>query len=401
MEVDADELVPETIASICAIPDTLTRLLLSPYASIRELLAFDTLPVLDRTGSSFLGSFRFSRIQPHRDIRELRSRTVPPIHHLLALRRRLPVELENGHQCFLDWRYNNSPTPFFMLEYWVHQSQTSAARLRWSKAEEWLLTLCCSSNHAVARAAEKALSTFSELEWDTRLLGTRSMPNLGSAELQPLLQHGMLLSNILDAMISGIHSQYMHSPQLTSANELRSLPIGHSHERVELRDLTTFCALRDLIKVSDSYWTNKAFRSIRQLGAAIANRLIDVVYLPLNVNGNHWTLFTIDVNHLHIRYGDSLGGRPAASDIQVMLFWLSQHGLCNWDTTGFLPIAQQPADDTFSCGLIVINAIRHGIFGEPLWSRESRDTLRIAEYMRLVQDHLLAQVRICTVLHED
>ncbi|KAI0691066.1 hypothetical protein BC835DRAFT_1279846 [Cytidiella melzeri] len=76
------------------------------------------------------------------------------------------------------------------------------------------------------------------------------------------------------------------------------------------------------------------------------------------------------------------------------------HELSSYNAEGSIPISTQPNNDGISCGIIVINAINHALFGDPLWTSEIRDQLRLHQYLDIVNDHLdyCSQVSLCIYL---
>lgn len=120
---------------------------------------------------------------------------------------------------------------------------------------------------------------------------------------------------------------------------------------------------------------------------------MDRVYIPCNVQNNHWSLFSLDVWTETITYGDSMAGQCPPADLAAVKRWLSKHFEPTlWKFAGTMTIGEQPDDDAVSCGVIVINAIKHATFGDALWTEEARDTIRLQEYLDLVADDVAEKV---------
>ena len=94
--------------------------------------------------------------------------------------------------------------------------------------------------------------------------------------------------------------------------------------------------------------------------------------------------------------GDSLNGRKSTKDLEHLC-----RGLKNWLNVAFgagfkdlgktFPIGQQA--DAHSCGICVVNAIEHAMFGVPLFTDGDRYRLRIQYFVEAVK-HLLNNVGI-------
>lgn len=371
---------PPEVEAARNIPENLLHKLLDPTGSIGDLLCF-SVPSLD----SSLSSFQFSHDIPTNNVEELLSRSVPPYSQLTALDQELPNTVKHGMRSFFDGRYNNSPTPLFMVSFWLAQAHAITEKRRWQQCEEWLLALCCSPCRTTASTAERAILTFYELSWDVYLEGPNGhSPGIYSADLQPLLSHSMLSSSLIDAMIAGIQSQQSALLPLDST----------SQPRAEVKDLTSFHVLRKPQEDWENYHTARQFCALRDLGNRLAQDEVDVVYLPAHVRGNHWVVFVVDANAREIRYGDSLGMPPSGADIFVIQQWLELHKLGCFDLGEELTIGTQPAEDGFSCGILAINAVRHALFADALWTPPMRDVTRINEYLRLVDNHLQVAAKV-------
>jgi len=101
--------------------------------------------------------------------------------------------------------------------------------------------------------------------------------------------------------------------------------------------------------------------------------------------------------------GDSFGSQCHYTDLQRM-----RRGLENWlgtafrvpfkDLGGTLPIGRQ--EDGYSCGVCVINAVEHAMFGVPLFTDKDRHALRVQYFVDAVK-YLLENVRILFCIRSD
>ncbi|KAJ7173541.1 hypothetical protein C8R46DRAFT_892792 [Mycena filopes] len=49
---------------------------------------------------------------------------------------------------------------------------------------------------------------------------------------------------------------------------------------------------------------------------------VDILYFPLHVSGNHWTLLQINLLSKTLSFADSLGGSPPADELALVRWWL-------------------------------------------------------------------------------
>ncbi|KAF8168778.1 hypothetical protein BJ912DRAFT_807590, partial [Pholiota molesta] len=100
-------------------------------------------------------------------------------------------------------------------------------------------------------------------------------------------------------------------------------------------------------------------KNIWGLGEELLSGQRKVIAGISNINNNHWVGIVVDMVGLTVKYGDSLGGTGSVEVIESVAWWLHCHIpglLLKYD---LLPITKQ--EDTFSCGVLAINAIRHAV----------------------------------------
>jgi hypothetical protein len=150
---------------------------------------------------------------------------------------------------------------------------------------------------------------------------------------------------------------------------------------------------------------------------AITARGCRHLFFPANLGNTHWIAFGVDLKKKEYCFGessislcadaclltttlcelgDSLGDRKSSTDLEHIC-----RGLEGWLNVTFgagfkdlgktLPIGRQA--DSYSCGICVINAIEHAMFGVPLFTDSDRHHLRIQYFVGAVK-HLLNDVRI-------
>ena len=99
---------------------------------------------------------------------------------------------------------------------------------------------------------------------------------------------------------------------------------------------------------------------------------------------NHWACLLIDSQARTIHWGDSAGRAMPTGGEDRLRVWLS-HFLPH---TQFQPLqnlscAHQP--DSYSCGIISVNTLKHHLFGDDLWTSPRREVLRVEEFLDIME----------------
>jgi hypothetical protein len=98
---------------------------------------------------------------------------------------------------------------------------------------------------------------------------------------------------------------------------------------------------------------------------------------------DHWAAISV-TSRGTLEWADSLGRRPPMSLVTGVRNWLNYH--LSSSTFGLGNSVKCPRQtDSFSCGIIVLNAIKHRIFGDPLWREEDRVQLRVWEFLDIMR----------------
>ncbi|KXN81592.1 hypothetical protein AN958_04402 [Leucoagaricus sp. SymC.cos] len=83
-------------------------------------------------------------------------------------------------------------------------------------------------------------------------------------------------------------------------------------------------------------------------------------FFPIFVNNNHWIAGCMDFDRKEVGYGDSLKTAAPTSELHLVREWLES-------VTG----------ETYICGIMALNAIRHQVLDIPLWSEYSRGDINL------------------------
>lgn len=130
---------------------------------------------------------------------------------------------------------------------------------------------------------------------------------------------------------------------------------------------------------------SKAPKSVIALGTTIANALsgIRVAAIAFSPPG-HWACLLIDSCARTISWGDSAGFSVPAGFEDRLRAWLALF----IPQTRFLPLQEllcAHQTDSYSCGIIAVNTLKHHIFGDNLWTPMQREILRIHEFLDIME----------------
>ncbi|KAF8803503.1 hypothetical protein BYT27DRAFT_7259964 [Phlegmacium glaucopus] len=126
-----------------------------------------------------------------------------------------------------------------------------------------------------------------------------------------------------------------------------------------------------------------------RLDHLISTHNVDVIFLPLHVFGNHWTLLQVNLSDATYSYADCLhhGISPPPSILNLVQWWLTslaphiphlQPSPFNFD----LPRQR----DGFSCGIIVLDLMATILLQYSIWNPQSAAVRRMEWFLRLSAD---------------
>ena len=139
----------------------------------------------------------------------------------------------------------------------------------------------------------------------------------------------------------------------------------------------------------------QAPQDLQHAGAHLVRHQPDgeVIFIAYSPPG-HWAALSV-TSRGALEWADSLGRRPPSTLVLGAQKWLHYHlpSITFHLGNSFL-CSQQP--DNYSCGIIALNAIKHRIFGDTLWSEKSRVQLRIQEFLDIMRMcHKTGSQKVC------
>ncbi|CAK5278912.1 unnamed protein product [Mycena citricolor] len=239
-------------------------------------------------------------------------------------------------------------------------------RNQWQGAVEWVQS--CQINPRTQDNAETCMDIIESLPWDSAVPGFGSEAYLTTQDLALLLGDGWLNDDLINAGVESIR---------------RCLPVD---SRVAFANCLLVQALAGACASSSGYHAHSL------LDRQIENGLVDVVWFPLHVSGNHWTLLRIDLNARTLELGDSLhqGSRNKDStpdEVGVIHWWLRllRPGPEFTVVQSFFTRNFPHQDDTHSCGVVVLSTLRHTLLGDDTWTWQDADLHRLRWFERLTE----------------
>ena len=148
--------------------------------------------------------------------------------------------------------------------------------------------------------------------------------------------------------------RYLNDNVISMFAELQEQSLGDAYKDARWIILNTFFMTKMLQilaeKRGDAYLLNKMQRWI----ANYHRSQIDMIYIPMNMNGNHWVLYVVSVKYECVYVCDSLGNNTRYVDDVIHLFKLMYHK--NFIYAQFLkPVLQQKNE--YDCGVYTIEFI--------------------------------------------
>jgi len=353
----------------------------SPLPSVSELLPSTSLPVLQllefptpRITSTILGitpDTLFTFYAATHSSLECCQITAPTRDFLIQLRALAGQAMLDGKVSIQHWDRRDVFLPFDAIGTWAYILEIDTAKKAWIDALRWMEE----EDHTIPENyTTRIKSLLCHVPWKDYIKGLGS--GLTTTEMATFLSKKWLSD-------SHIHTM------LAVTRHLRHDVLSYAGPCIEIAspDFVSHVLNSPLLSathITPDYSRN-APKSVIRLGdkikcAASGIRIGAVAYSP----ENHWACLLIDSQARTIQWGDSLGhAMPAASEGRLRA-WLSLF----LPHTQFLPLQSLSCacqSDSYSCGIIAVNTLKHHLFGDNLWTLPRRETLRIEEFLDIME----------------
>ena len=353
----------------------------APLPSVLEFLPSASLPVLEllefptpRITNTIFGmtpdaSFSFHEAT-HSSL-ECCQIPAPTRDFLRQLRASAGQAMLDGKISIRHWDRKDVFLPFDALGTWAFILEIDTAKKAWIDGLRWM-----EEHHQIIpdEYTAQIQSLLCQVPWKDYIKGLGS--GLTTMDMAAFLSKKWLSDSHIHTMLAV--AQHLRHDILSCADpciEIAS-PDFFSH--------VLSSPLLSTTPIPSSYSRN-APKSVIRLGdkikcAASGILVAAVAYSP----ENHWACLLIDSRARTIQWGDSMGRAMPAGGEDRLRAWLSLF----LPHTQFLPLqnlscAHQP--DSYSCGIIAINTLKHHLFGDDLWTSSHRETLRIEEFLGIME----------------
>lgn len=378
-------------------PDLVQRLSLTTQT--RALLPSDSLPVSDLlelclpTRSSVMPSIDpqlcFSNHPPTESVAIYLSRPVPPLTFVEGLRTVAGQAMRDGKLSIMDWTCKNSMSffSFELIEFWTVLTRAIEARQVWMAAMKWLKQ--AAEDHRLDGEICEVRLMLKTIPWSANIQILRT--RLTVLEMATFLSDHWISSSQIDMALS---SMALRQSNCGDSEVVRCYLIGNT---ILAEYLHSSPVLQNTSSHDNLPWQDYKLRAPRELQCAgehlVRHQPDGEVLLVTYSPPGHWAAISL-TSRGTLEWADSLGRRPPMELITGARNWLDHHMLASSYRLGnSFKCSHQM--DSFSCGIIALNAIKHRIFGDELWDEEDQARLRIQEFLTIMHGCQIEGKSVC------
>ncbi|KDR83159.1 hypothetical protein GALMADRAFT_206799 [Galerina marginata CBS 339.88] len=373
---DVPDFVSEELCRRLTLPEDALAVLPAQKLSISQLIEsrFSMQVQMLQIGTP---SSCFSEREPNTSLTSLLLRPVPSRKFIQQLQACSGQAMLDGKVSVKDWTQKDVYVPFSVLTWWNYLHDAISAKQAWLRAKEWLkkLNLKGDRNQEILKRVNLVLA---KVAWHGSFRG--GLKSFVSAtDMALFLSREMLTTSQIYAMLLVLEARCQKNPLFDSI--IIAPPV-----------------FGDALSAIPSYepkspYPNGSPKCIQDISSQLMTRpatLWTVAYShPL-----HFAALRIDntlPSVLKVNWGDSISRKPPSSLIKGIKVWAEHH----------FPqkriVFEQNLDcasqtDSYSCGIISVNTLKHHIFGKSFWSQKSRELLRITEFLDIMEFSLALEV---------
>ncbi|KAF8197121.1 hypothetical protein BJ912DRAFT_923213 [Pholiota molesta] len=365
------DFVAQELLQRLAIPDSIEALLPSSMLSVRQLLAIPIPPQIQPPpGISPLACF--SETAPNVNLSDLPHTPIPPNIFVIQLRRVAGQAMLDGQRSIKDWSRADVYLPFSVISIWSSLLQAVVSKIAWQNAEAWLAKQkeCLS---AVPTLIPRINYILASTSWKGRVTSLGSFVDITDMAL--FLSPQMLSESHIDAMLSRLRiriQESLPSPQsivIALTDFTQSLTAIPSYENPYPIGATT-----SLTRVASHFLNDP---TVHDLWAVAYSE-------PVHFGALH--IQKTSKNKLEINWGDSIQRSQPKGMTQGLETWVTHHAPgSTMKLSEDLECTSQT--DAYSCSIISVNTIKHALFGDVFWSQSTRETLRVQEFLDIMEYH--------------
>lgn len=324
----------------------------------------------------------FSDIEPNTDLNDLLHRSIPSNVFLTRLRDMAGQAMLDGKRSIKDWTRKDVYLPFSALTFWYSLLRAAISKKAWQNAQAWL-----TKQKIPPDLLSRINHVFASTSW------ADSISSLGSfvtvADMALFLSPEMLSESHIDAMLSRlrVRIQAFHpnpdSIFIALTDFTQSLTTIPSYQNSYPMGATT-----SLLRTASQFLTN---------GTAVKDIWAVAYSEPIHFGTLHLQKLKDD-DGLKINWGDSIGRSQPKTMTQGLKTWISHHNPHS-QLRFFENLERASQTDSYSCSIISVNTIKHALFGDTLWSQNTREILHIQEFLDVMEFHVclsnLSKLRNC------
>ncbi|KAJ8083643.1 hypothetical protein PM082_009518 [Marasmius tenuissimus] len=342
-------------------PDTLSiqNLLLTPLPSIAGAVVFTT-----------PASWFFSA-QPTNSISCLLNHPIPAKPFIDGLYNAAGQAMLNGKVSICVGSTPERRTilvSFEGLALWAALTEAITCQKKWTTAVQWLDGVILKKPE-LQELGSHTRQFLGQVQWKEGVEGLQSTMKM--TDMSTFLSNSWLNNGHVDAMLCRLSMRLSALPSLSHTNLIAPC------------SLSVLLSSSPYLKATGDVYNAKAPQDLLKFGTKLASSGAKSLWTVVHIPG-HWVAMKISMPERHIHWSDSFRGPVPKKIKAVIKSWLYQHlPSKQFSFQDLLECAHQ-GDDTHSCGIIAVNTLKHQLFGDNLWEKKSRESLRIREFNDIV-----------------
>ena len=366
---DVPEYVSRELCHRISAPPTVTSLLPSPWLPVIHLLDFPT-PQVTQSLKGVDAEAVFSHNGATHPSSEYLWLPAPSRSILEALLACAGQAMLDGKTSVQHWDERDVFLPFDALGMWDLILEADSSKKAWQGALAWL-----DQQHGIPiQHIARVMKLLGTVPWKDYIKGLGS--GLSITEMAAFLSQEWLSGSHIDSMLRAV--MYLRHDTLSNITP---------RTEIILTDFVTHILASPLLEASPipCNYAKNAPKSVQRLGSVISENPLDIRIAMVSFSPpGHWASLIIDCQARTIGWGDSAGrAAPAGLEQRLKAFLGLFSPQIEFSALQALHCAHQT--DAYSCGIISVNTLKHNLFGEKLWSESHRESLRIAEFLDILE----------------
>ncbi|KAJ6493278.1 hypothetical protein C8R45DRAFT_1073220 [Mycena sanguinolenta] len=285
-------------------PHIRNRIIPDSKLTVAELLAIPISPPPEPSPGSYLANYSEKQVSADETAAASWCDTlISALSYLPELRQKFNNAWLSGANSI---RFPHLPVPNLYplwTENLLHDIKTYVEkRRRWESATRWI-DAAAQQSWALAKPGEQLVNGCCDMlgivPWDATVPGLSRAIHLTTQDLVLFLSTEWLNDEMINAGTDYILRRLLPGSRTRILNCLFIQRLGNIRAQSEIYPV-----------------------SLSPIEKAIRSGLVDTVWFPLHVSGNHWMLLKIDIVTQTITHADSLYGLPPIHEVSLVQWWL-------------------------------------------------------------------------------